>query len=100
SRSRPSARNIIASRWTSSGNAFMRHSATVWTEGNNWRPVLAAALLLVCSAVRAQEQTQTQPLPPPPPPSQSLPAPQPVTPSPQPAQPAQPVPGGTRPPGQ
>jgi S1-C subfamily serine protease len=76
----------------------MRHSATVWTEGNNWRPVLAAALLLACSAARAQEQTQTQPLPPPP--SQSLPAPQPVTPAPQPAQPAQPVPGETRPPGQ
>ena len=78
----------------------MRHSATVWTERNNWRPVLAAALLLACSAVRAQEQTQTQPLPPPPPPSQSLPAPQPVTPSPQPAQPAQPAPGESRPPGQ
>ena len=78
----------------------MRHSATVWTEGKAWRPVIAATLLLACASTRAQVQTQTQPLPPPPPPAQSLPAPQPVTPAPQPAQPAQPEPGETQPPGQ
>ena len=78
----------------------MRHSATVWTEGKAWRPVLAAALLLASASTRAQEQTQTQPLPPPPPPAQSLPAPQPVTPAPRPAQPVQPAPGETQPPGQ